>query len=345
MDEERLVATLVVSGLLRAVRESLSPGQGKRSQRVSSSRSMLYVMTDRPTLSIRLSGGFGNQLFQYCAGLAVSRRWSRQLYLDRSWYRFSNYRPSRPYRLGQFSIPNAARPASAIGDFALLLLDQCVRQSSAVRRVVARAGATVIVERDGHSKPDYLYATSPANQFVSLSGCWQTVDHFLDVQCELRRFLQPEFELSPNAIALKSPMSAGETGFLHVRRGDFVTLGHPLLPISYYENSVKVIEERIGQRLRWLVFSDDPEWCRNEMRFLPDPVFVNLTGLMADLEEFQIMRACQHGVIANSSFSWWAAALIENPDAIVCAPKNRYGEMGGADIQKERVLPWWILIE
>ena len=37
------------------------------------------------------------------------------------------------------------------------------------------------------------------------------------------------------------------------------------------------------------------------------------------------MSLCTDGIIANSSFSWWGAWLIDNPQKTIVAPKNWFG--------------------
>ncbi len=53
--------------------------------------------------------------------------------------------------------------------------------------------------------------------------------------------------------------------------------------------------------------------------------FVANNGEDSAVQEMELMRSCQNAITANSSFSWWASYLIDNPRKIVVMP-NRYGK-------------------
>jgi len=72
---------------------------------------------------------------------------------------------------------------------------------------------------------------------------------------------------------------------------------------------------------RFFVFSDDIPWAREHLGRLGTCVFVDQNSGAAS-EDLRLMAACKHQIIANSSFSWWAAWLNTNPNKMVVAPKN-----------------------
>src|SRR3990167_1976133 len=73
----------------------------------------------------------------------------------------------------------------------------------------------------------------------------------------------------------------------------------------------------------FLVFSDDPEWCRE--KFKDNPI-VQVMDKGNEIEDFNLLASCKHQIIANSSFSWWAAYLNPNESKEVIAPKKWYSD-------------------
>jgi len=129
---------------------------------------------------------------------------------------------------------------------------------------------------------------------------------------------------------------------VHVRRGDFLKAQynrnprHYLLGEAYYKNSLRFINSRLNNP-QFFWFSDDIEWVKNTFGTHDNFHFVSMHTENPDIDEMMLMKNCKHIIAANSTFSWWAAWLNENPNAVVTVPGKRYGN--------ERMIPdRWIKI-
>ena len=70
----------------------------------------------------------------------------------------------------------------------------------------------------------------------------------------------------------------------------------------------------------FFVFSDDVEWTKKYFKGCQF-VIVDFNRENQSYIDMQLMSLCKHNIIANSSFSWWAAWLNQFRDKIVIAPK------------------------
>jgi len=117
--------------------------------------------------------------------------------------------------------------------------------------------------------------------------------------------------------ALASP--GKELVSIHVRRGDYLAHDHFCkLDNRYYEAAIqKFLPEK--EKYHFVVFSNDIEWC---MLNLIEGENVSFLGQGTDCVDMMLMSLCHHNIIANSSFSWWAAFRNRNANKIVVCPNN-----------------------
>jgi hypothetical protein len=96
------------------------------------------------------------------------------------------------------------------------------------------------------------------------------------------------------------------------------------------------------------VFSEDIDWAKHNINFLNNNVVFVSDKVNIDYLEFDLMRQCKHIITANSTFSWWAAELNDNPDKLIYAPKKYYKNEGLQQLYISKVIlfnPKFIYIE
>jgi hypothetical protein len=273
---------------------------------------------------LRQKSGLGNQLFQYAAGLYFAKRYSGTLEILREpEERAVSFGQPRPFLLSKFSISAAVRSFSAV--------DLLLCSNAWAKRPVA--GAARWVTRTGLYSPpfetDWIHIkelpVEPGMKRVYLNGYFQAHQYAAAVEDQLRRELVlREAASGKNLEVLDRIQSCDAPVSLHVRRGDYTKIygGRDALPMTYYHNAIKAVHEEIADPT-FFVFSDDIEYCRENLPKGERYVFVDHNGQADAHEDLRLMAACRHNVMANSTFSWWGAWLNANTDKRVIVP-NRW---------------------
>ena len=276
-------------------------------ERVESS--LMSIKKD-PHVIVSLTGGLGNQMFQYATGRAMSLRLSVPLVLDLSWFNRS-FRPDimtwREYELPNF--PNLTNHR-IISPYPLPT--KITKLISAVKREhwVAETATT----------PEKFHSLN-VKWTTRLIGSWQNTAYFQPVGETLRTDFDLNYENYRSDNPALPRLEPGATLGVHVRRGDYVSLptnnttNRPQ-EFLYYKNAIKLVTSIHDIRLI-VVVSDDPEWCRTHFT---DPRCVVVNAGNRSIEDFSLLQSCDHHVISNSSFSWWAAWLQDSLNHFVVAP-------------------------
>ena len=83
----------------------------------------------------------------------------------------------------------------------------------------------------------------------------------------------------------------------------------------------------LSPETKYLIFSDDPQWCLDNFKM---EKFRVVEGEQ-DWVDLYLMSECKNNIIANSSFSWWSAWLNSSPDKRIIAPQKWFGPDGPQD--------------
>ena len=177
---------------------------------------------------------------------------------------------------------------------------------------------TYDVSENVHLEPHFHYSKIPtSDKNLKIKGYFQSWKYFnhnrdkilnlLNIK-DLKESIRNKFKDYSDYISI------------HVRRGDYLELSdyHHNLSLEYYKKAISVF----GEDKKFLIFSNDLEWCKDNFNFLKN---VEFSPTNEDWEDIVLMSTCKHNIIANSSFSWWGAWLNESPNRKVICPKKWFG--------------------
>jgi hypothetical protein len=250
-------------------------------------------MSEKYNTNVILKAGLGNQLFMIANGYAYSLRNKTKFTISETWSGISRDRPS--YWNNLFS--------------------------NLKKYTVKYSKCKVYKERD------WSYSYIPKlNYDVNFKGYFQSEDYFKDFRSEILKLFEFPNELKEIIDEKKKKYNFNnETPIVavHIRRGDYLKLRHIhyVLPLRYFVNAQQKLEKELGLRPRYAYFSNDIKWVRENFELTDQDMIIEGNK---DYEDLALMSQCNHFIISNSSFSWWAAYLgyYKNTDKVskVIAP-------------------------
>jgi hypothetical protein len=254
----------------------------------------------------KIQGGLGNQMFQYAYGKHLATKYNKKLYCDINFYQYQSLR--------NFSLQ----------DFDNIDLDTSVDN--------IKVNFPIYKIDDDFN---YKEIPEPNNCGYYLDGYWQSEKYFKESESIIRKQFKPNRFLFESI--LETPGLDTKTVSMHIRRTDYVTSNgyHPVQSLDYYQNAIDLI----GDYDTLYIFSDDINWCKENLNF-KNMVFREGNS---DIEDLFLMSMCANNIIANSTFSWWAAWLNEHPDKKVISPAKWLGEQ--TNLNTNDIIPKdWIKI-
>lgn len=284
-------------------------------------------------IRVIMRGRTGNNLFQYALGRVLSERHSVPLVMDGSLFKASDWKSAS--RIGKLPLRAGLRRGLSL-------------PSRAVRKFTGKhpwelLGSTVVREPADDTSFNAAYLDASGN--CVLSGFFQSPRYFESIEIELRR----ELDLSTLAWEEKTEdqvrsLADAETVAVHVRRTDYVGCDvFDLCDLTYYREAMSQMRASLA-RPRFFVFSDDHAWCAE--RFSGEDVAIapSPDDPRDPLHDLYLMSCARHHIIANSSYSWWAAWLGKHPQQKVLAPDRWFGGQIHAPME-DRLCEGWETVE
>jgi hypothetical protein len=226
----------------------------------------------RKNLVVKLSGGLGNQMFQYAFARALSQETGAKVMLLGDG--LASGATPREFRLNLYGLEQNQWPGGS---------------------------RTTLTHWENTGEEWWMTGlkalTASAAENVVLEGNWQNPNLFGPHAASIREVFRLRPERMPETVG-KAPVC------LQVRRGDFVTDERfDVCRAEYFSDAMKVVRGLI-KRPHFIVVTDDLDWCHTWLKGTQDITFYGSHGEERDQ---RVMQGCEAFIISNSTYGWWPA--------------------------------------
>ena len=255
-------------------------------------------------------GRLGNQMFQYASlkGIALNRGYDFCI------------PPKHFFGRNDLNVKNS--------DYTIY---DCFDLSNITQKVLEQP---LLREREFQFDQE-LFTNCPDS--VDLFGYYQSEKYFKHVSNHIKKDFTFKEDIKSVSLEFFEDFSNTKVISLHIRRGDYVSNpNHPVQLIDYYDKALDYFDKNLPV----LVFSDDPEWCKQNEFFISDRFMISESyNTCIDL---CLMTMCNYHIIANSSYSWWGSWLANSEKTI--SPENWFGGDCSKNNTKDLYLKDWVIL-
>ncbi|MCD7884089.1 MAG: alpha-1,2-fucosyltransferase [Lachnospiraceae bacterium] len=284
---------------------------------------------------VNITGGLGNQLFQYAFARKIQRETDQNITLNI--FELQKYDNKRRFELDKFDLVNHVKISGQKPPW-------YVHRRSIVGKVIRKFSERVMFSIGLLHNSCVWYGEKKISiplfnkdKDIYIGGYWQMGEYSNDIIEELRLDFTLQSQYREEVKKWESIISNVEDSVcLHIRRGDYVGTPYEVCTIKYYEAGIKYICAKL-KKPEIFVFSDDMEWTKKNIKCSENINYID-EGYKG-YQDMYLMSLCHNFIISNSTFSWWGQHLSDR-NKIVIAPSKWHKKIDNISLYEKS----WILI-
>lgn len=296
-------------------------------------------------LQVKYNGGLGNTLFQISAAIAYAIKLNRTVIFEE----YATFPNLRNYFLSKLGV-DETQPENSFTEILHSVIDTKYPNITTAEN---RNDELVAAEQFNREFPGNVRLIGFFQEYKNFDNIKFLIFGILGMPTfrdnVLPKIMTDEFQrrglfqhLRPTPEVSTEDNVGAITISLHIRRGDYENLACYFLLLNeyYYKLALLHIMDKIGSGTKFNVLcfyeqksdesakrvitalENDADLSKYSMEFHHFNEIIETAP--TDFEEMLIMSQCKHHIIANSTFSWWAAYFNPVSDKIVCYPREYF---------------------
>ena len=257
--------------------------------------------------SIIINGGLGNQLFQFSFYLYL-KKYKKNVYLDLS--TIERYKLYNGFELNDMILKKDLSTMIIKSSYFKYLINSLIKfiPFNTIYFYNELRNQRFCYKKDVLKRKYFIYR-----------GYWQNTYVVREVINEMKSLVNFHMMDGINrsfAEKLEKECSVS----VHVRRGDY--LGNETwntVTKEYYLKAIDIIKLKTENKCKFYFFSNDIEWVKSNLADSSiNFEIVEFNKGKNSYKDMYLMTKCKYNIIANSTFSWWAATLNTRKNIVFC---------------------------